>query len=184
MVRWVGSILKGNGFSRQAKRAFDVETQVEYCYPQYDFKVCTVCETQGHRPLIIASLKSKDKALPSFSFRWDAHGEHLNVDIEEVSRQVEELFKKGKQGYRGHSPKMVAGKLFDVRISIPAHDVFLGKISFKIHENITLENSVGVDGKVVAILKKEGKSQTIKFCLLLSKQKRKFNNMSDCLIEE
>lgn len=161
MVRWIGSVLKGNGFTRQAKRAFDIETQVEYCHQQYDFKVCTACETQGHRPLIIASLKSKDGTLPSFSFRWDAHGEHLNVDIEEVGRQVRELFKKGKQGYGGHSPKMLARKLFDVRISIPAQDVFLGKISFKIHENVALANSVGIDDKVVAILKKEGESQTI-----------------------
>jgi hypothetical protein len=162
MVRWIGSILKGNGFARQAKRAFDVQTQVQYCHPQYDFKACAMCETQGQRPLIIASLKPKDKTLPSFSLRWDPHGKHLDVDIEEASPEVKTLFRKEKQGYHGHRPKMVAEKLFDVKINIPAQDVFMGKISFKIHENVAQGENIDIGDKMVAILKKDGKSRTIK----------------------
>jgi len=161
MVRWIGSILKGNGFSRQAKRAYDIETQVEYCHPYYGFNVCTTCETQGHRPLIIASLKSKDKALPIFSFRWDAHGEHLNIDIEGVTQQVEKVFRKEKQGYRGHKAKSMGGKLFSVQISVPGHHIFLGKIRFKIQENVVMAGNVGICSKVIAVLTKDGRSRTV-----------------------
>lgn len=161
MVRWIGSILKGKGFTRQAKRAFDVQIQAQYCHPQYDFKACTICETEGQHPLIIASLKPRDKTLPGFSLRWDPHGKHLDVDIEEVSQEVKRLFDKGKQEYVGHRPKMVAENLFNVKISTPTQDVFMGKISFKIHENVALGENVGIGDEMVAILKKDGESRTI-----------------------
>jgi hypothetical protein len=162
MARWIGSILKGDAFTRQTKRAFDVQTQVQYCHPEYDFRVCTICETQGQRPLIIASLKPRNGFLPSFFLRWDPHGNHLNVDIEEVSQEVKRLFNKGKQEYHGHRPKMVAEKLFDVDIGIPTQDVFKGKISFKIHENVALQGNIHISGECIAILKKDGESRTIK----------------------
>jgi hypothetical protein len=162
MARWIGSILKGDGFTRQAKRAFDVQTQVQYCHPEYDFSACTICETHGQRPLIIASLKPKNGPLPSFSLRWDPRGNHLNVDIEEASPQVTKLFKEGKQGYRGHRPKMVAEKQFDVNVGMPSQDVFMGRISFKIHENVALDGKIHLSGECIAVLKKDGESRTIK----------------------
>jgi hypothetical protein len=97
MVRWIGSILKGQGFSRQPKRAFDIKAQVQYCHPEYDFKACELCEAQGQRPLIIATLKSKNSSLPCFSLRWDPHGNHLDVDAEATSPKVKTLFEKEKQ---------------------------------------------------------------------------------------
>jgi len=164
MVHWIGSILKGEGFSRQAKRAFDIKAQVQYCHPEYDFKACELCEAQGQRPLVIATLKSRDSSLPCFSLRWDPHGNHLNVDVEEVptSPKVKTLFKKEKQGYQGHRPRLVAGKLFEVNIHIPSQEIFRGKISFKLHENVTLNDSVGLGDKMVGVLKKDGESRTIK----------------------
>lgn len=161
MVRWNGSILKGNTFTRQAKRAFGVQSEVQYCHPQYDFTVCAICEAEGRYPLTIATLKPRDKTRPSFSLRWDPKGGHLNVDIKNVSQEVRELFKKGEQGYVDHRPKMVAEKVFYVKISIPTEDVFIGKISFKIHENIALRENVGIGEKLVVVLKKDGESRTI-----------------------
>lgn len=148
--------------TRQAKRAFDVQPQVQYCHPEYDFRYSTICETQGQHPLIIASLNPRDGSLPSFSLRWDPHANHLNVDIETVSRKVKRLFKEGKHGFQGHCPKMVAERLFDVHVSIPTQDVFMGKISFKIHENVTVHGNIRIGGECIAILKKDGESRTIK----------------------
>ena len=161
MIHWNGSILKGKGFTRQAKRAFDVHTEEKYRHSQYEFNTCLICETKGRQPLIIGSLKPRGQTLPSFSLRWDPHGNHLDVDIEEVSQQVKELFNEGKQGYRGHRPKMVAEKSFDVNVGIPTQDVFIGKISFKVHENIVSNENVGIGDKMVEIPKKDWESRTI-----------------------
>lgn len=162
MARWIGSILKGNGFTRQAKQAFDIQAEVRYCHPEYDFKPYAMCETRGSRPLIVASLDPRDTSLPSFSLRWDPHGNHLDVDIEKVNRKVKKLFKREKNGYLGHRPKTVAEKLFDVNIRIPTQDIFMGKIGFKIHENVITSENVSIGEKETGILKKDGQSRTIK----------------------
>jgi hypothetical protein len=157
MVRWIGSILKGEGFSRQAKRAFDIQPKVQYCDQGYDFKAPELCEAQGRRPLIIATLKPRNSFRPSFPLRWDPHGNHLNVDIEGVSSKVKKLFNNEKQGYHGHRPRLVADRLFEVDIGIPSLDVFRGEISFKLHENVILndglDRSVVISEEVVKVLK-------------------------------
>lgn len=166
MVRWIGSILKGEGFSRQAKRAFDIQPQVQCCHPEYDFKAPELCEAQGRRPLIIATLKPRNSSRPSFSLRWDSHGNHLNVDIEGVSSKVKKLFRKEKQGYQGHRSRLLAEKLFEVDIRIPSQHIFQGKISFKLHENVILNDGLGhsvrIEEKVVRVLKRDDESRTIK----------------------
>lgn len=134
---------------------------MEYCHPEYVFKACPTCKTEGRGPLIVATLEPTDKTRPSFLLRWDPRGDHLNVDIKNVSRQEKELFEEEKQGYIGHLSRMVAGKLFDVKISMPTEKVFMGKISFKIHENITSDENVGIGEKMVEIPKRDCKSRTI-----------------------
>jgi hypothetical protein len=55
----------------------------------------------------------------------------------------------------------VAGN-FEVNIHVPLQDIFRGKISFKLHENVILNESVGLGDKGVVVLKKDGESRTIK----------------------
>ena len=161
MVRWNGSILRGKGFTRQAKEAFDVEPRVEYCHPQYDFRWCAICQTEGRGALIIATLEPRDGASPRFVFRWDPKDDHLNVDIKNVSGQERGLFEEERQGYTGHVAKRVAAKLFEVKICIPAANVFAGTVRFKIHENIALDGKVSIPEKMIGVLEKDGESRRI-----------------------
>ena len=161
MVRWNGSILRGKGFTRQAKRAFDVEPRVEYCHPQYDFRWCAVCQTEGRGALIIATLEPRDGASPRFLLRWDAKKDELNVDIENVSEEAIKLFKGERQGYTGHVAKRVDAKLFEVKICIPTANVFAGTVGFKIHENIALDRKVSIPDKMITVLKKDGESRRV-----------------------
>lgn len=106
--------------------------------------------------LTVGELKPKYKSLPGFLFRWDEKAESLDVDIKNVSEEVEKEFKRGIRGYKGHHTKRVSdekNRTFEVGIKIPRITVFEGKISFGLHREleVTISSKSSVSASVEKI---------------------------------
>lgn len=106
--------------------------------------------------LTVGELKPKDNALPRFLLRWDERAKSLDVDINNVSREIKRMFKVGKRGYEGHHTMRVPdaeNRIFEVNIKIPGITVFKGEISFGLHRE--LEVTVNLEASVSGCVEKK-----------------------------
>jgi hypothetical protein len=145
---WKGSRFESQNFRREAKRALNViASNVAYSDPDYQFEPCQPSEITQQGLLTIAALRPKITSLPSFSFRWDAKDDHLNVDIHGVSKSDAKLFENGEQGYVGHEPRRVADKVFMADIRTPKRRISTGNIGFSLQEVIVANEHIGTTDK-------------------------------------
>ena len=142
----------------KAFKTNEVKVNIDYIDARYELFIYPRNKITPTGLLTVGELKTKDKPLPEFLFRWDEKDDNLDVDINNVSRDKKRKFEHGQGGYGGHHPKRIPdekNKIFGVDIKIPDFQVFKGKISFGLHRELkgTLNLKPSVTGRVE---KKEG----------------------------
>jgi hypothetical protein len=122
----------------EASNLSNLEVVPKYIHPNYELILEDL--TRGDTRLLkVFSLVSKNNAKAKFVARLDdgtperVKDPELDVDIENVARDVALDFKAGRNGYAGHHTartKDLDKRAFDVEITIPTGLVFRGTVSF------------------------------------------------------
>ncbi len=137
---WKGVNYEDESSSEKVEKAFNIAPTVGHLDGGYDFQFQKQVHTTDQGWLLIAELKPKVTSLPSFQIRWDQKGDHLNADIQRVSKKEESWFHGGKHGYSGHKGVKVPGidraSAFD--IWIPGRQVFKGHFDFNLVHDMAM----------------------------------------------
>ena len=147
----------------KAFKTNEVKVNLDYIDARYELSHYPKNDITPSGLLTIGELKSRDKSLPEFLFRWDEKAESLDVDIINTPEVNKRKFKSGKEGYGGHHPKRIAdekNRTFEVDIKIPNFQVFKGKVSFGLHREleVTVKSKASVS---VSVEKKRGNKRDV-----------------------
>lgn len=158
MGRWKGARFESEDFDRKASKAMEVSVEEHYHLDEnYDLELYPGSEITSGGLLIIAKLKPKPEksSLPEFWFRWDEKGDELNVDIHGVADTIKDRFRKGEKGYKGHHPKRKSPekRTCEIDIWVPEINVFHGCISLALKREVTIRDSLSIEGDVAVISK-------------------------------
>jgi len=132
---WKGVTHTAKDSKSDVNRAFNTILVLEHLDDDYYTPwVPMESKTTEQSWLVVGGLEPKRADLPRFSFRWDEKDQHVNVDIDGVTKTEKELFEQGKNGYSGHRALKVEqdGRFFDIDIRIPSKHVFKGRIHFNL----------------------------------------------------
>jgi hypothetical protein len=98
--------------------------------------------------LTVAELRPKlpETDLPTFRFRWDEKGDHLNIDALNADDSQISDFKSGKGGYEGHLPLKLTSnaRTFQVYIIWNNRTLFIGNITIPLGFDVSAKVAVGV----------------------------------------
>lgn len=110
--------------------------KIETTYIHLDYKLETPDNGVSETGLLtVFTLEPTKQKQPIFTARWDQNYETLDIDILGVDKNTSNLFKKEKNGYCGHHPKIISQvtRTYAVCIKIPDKDIFSGNITFNIN---------------------------------------------------
>ncbi len=119
-------------------KAFNLQIDTKYIHPDYKLHNYPEESNLSKTGLLkLFTIKTKVKSnKPLFSVRWDEKNNEVDIDILNVEKNINTLFKAEKSGCLGHHTQRTSEspRIFYILIKTPNQTIYEGNITFNINK--------------------------------------------------